>query len=184
MNSQEGERRMNYYTADIHFNSIRNLSYRPFDTVEEMNKVLLTNINDRVSKKDTLYIVGDVGSISNPPFRILHKIRCRMVLIVGNNDVPLLKNRKFTQYFSEIYFGNYLVWDEDIKNKIFLNHYPCVSWNGSRTGIPHFYGHIHSLKTDGYEQMKQVPNAYNIGVDVLDYMPRTAREIIEVSKDS
>ena len=174
---------MIYYTADLHFNSYRNLPYRPFKTIGEMNAYMYMNIAQRVGRHDTLVIVGDVGSCSNPPIRILKKIKARKILIVGNNDLPPLKDREFRKCFDSIIQGNYLFYDEYLGSKIFLNHYPCCSWNGSRTGIPHFYGHIHSLKTDGYEQISQIPNAYNVGVDVLDYRPMTAKEIIEGRED-
>lgn len=177
---------MIFYTADLHLGSYRNLHYRPFDTVEQMDQELLKNFNARIKKNDTLVIVGDVGSCSRPPFDVLQKMHGRKILIIGNNDIPVLESKrmskKFRECFAEIHMGNYSLYDKYLGSKVFLNHYPCASWNGSRMGIPHFYGHLHSLKEDGYEQMLHVPNAYNVGIDVRGYEPLTATEIIEWGK--
>ncbi len=45
---------MNYYIADTHFghNNILRLSNRPFNTVEEMDKVIIDNWNSRVTDND------------------------------------------------------------------------------------------------------------------------------------
>ena len=52
---------MNYYIADCHFGhqgAIR-FDHRPFDTVEEMERVMISNWNAVVSSRDTVYILGD-----------------------------------------------------------------------------------------------------------------------------
>lgn len=173
---------MIYYTADLHLNSYRNLSYRPFETMEEMNSTILHNFNQKVGKGDILVIVGDVGSCSNPPFELVRKMHGRKILVLGNNDMPVMGRKRFRELFEKIVIGNYMFYDKYIKETIFLNHFPCASWTCSREGKLHFFGHIHSLKTDGYEQMMQIPNAYNVGVDVRDFMPVTAQEILEAGK--
>ena len=51
---------MVYFTADMHFGhrAIINMQSRPFESVEEMNRVLLQNFNSVVHKDDTVYILG------------------------------------------------------------------------------------------------------------------------------
>ena len=53
---------MVYFTADMHFGhrAIINMQSRPFESVEEMNRVLLQNFNSVVHKDDTVYILGDI----------------------------------------------------------------------------------------------------------------------------
>jgi calcineurin-like phosphoesterase family protein len=54
---------MIYFTADTHFyhsNIIGNCD-RPFDSVEEMNKVLIQNWNSYVTNHDDIYILGDLA---------------------------------------------------------------------------------------------------------------------------
>ena len=53
---------MVYFTADMHFGhrAIINMQSRPFESVEEMNRVFLQNFNSVVHKDDTVYILGDI----------------------------------------------------------------------------------------------------------------------------
>ncbi len=55
---------MIYFTADTHFGHERTrvLHKRPFDNVEEMNRVLIENWNATISKNDTVYHLGDFGT--------------------------------------------------------------------------------------------------------------------------
>lgn len=48
-----------FFTADLHFNAQRtiDISKRPFSSPEELNKVLIANWNNTVSKDDTVYIL-------------------------------------------------------------------------------------------------------------------------------
>ena len=50
-----------WFTADTHFghSNIIELTHRPFSSVQEMDRRLIANINDRVSARDSLYILGD-----------------------------------------------------------------------------------------------------------------------------
>lgn len=50
-----------FFTADLHLyhtNIIKHCN-RPFETIEEMNNVLVDNWNKVVGPKDTIYILGD-----------------------------------------------------------------------------------------------------------------------------
>ena len=50
-----------WFTVDTHFghSNIIELTHRPFSSVQEMDRRLIANINDRVSARDSLYILGD-----------------------------------------------------------------------------------------------------------------------------
>ena len=52
---------MIYFTSDLHFNhaNIIMLCNRPFQSVEEMNRVLIENWNNAVNKNDDVYVLGD-----------------------------------------------------------------------------------------------------------------------------
>ena len=52
---------MIYYTSDLHLghsNVIKHCN-RPFANADEMDTVLIKNWNDKVSRNDIVYIVGD-----------------------------------------------------------------------------------------------------------------------------
>lgn len=52
---------MIYFTSDLHLGHANSIEFtnRPFSNVDEMNETLVRNINDIVSKKDELWILGD-----------------------------------------------------------------------------------------------------------------------------
>lgn len=53
---------MIYYTSDLHLGhaNIIKLCNRPFADIDEMNRVLISNWNSRVTNGDTIYIMGDL----------------------------------------------------------------------------------------------------------------------------
>ena len=80
-----------WFTADTHFghSNIIELTHRPFSSVQEMDRRLIANINDRVSARDSLYILGDFSfrMTVEEAYAIRKKIVCQHVhLIRGNHD--------------------------------------------------------------------------------------------------
>lgn len=170
---------MNYYIADTHFchNNILKLSHRPFRTITEMDEALISNWNKRVKKNDTVYILGDFACRTNEHniSYILNRLKGNKILIVGNHDNVILKSQGLRKQFYKI--SPYLEVDDNGKH-IVLFHYPISEWDGFFRGWYHFYGHIHNNKNQSYHLMQQIPRAFNVGVDVINFEPKTADEII------
>ncbi len=82
---------MIWFTADTHFghSNILGGNQRPFGSVEQMNARLIAAINDRVSCRDTLYVLGDFSYRTTvaEALRLRERINCEHVrLIRGNHD--------------------------------------------------------------------------------------------------
>lgn len=82
---------MIWFTADTHFghSNILGGNQRPFDSIEQMNARLIAAINDRVSCRDTLYVLGDFSyrTTASEALRLRERINCEHVrLIRGNHD--------------------------------------------------------------------------------------------------
>lgn len=82
---------MIWFTADTHLghSNILGGNQRPFDSVEQMNARLIAAINDRVSCRDTLYVLGDFSyrTTAAEALRLRERINCEHVrLIRGNHD--------------------------------------------------------------------------------------------------
>ena len=166
---------MFYYTADLHFGHGDTLKHakRPFASVEEMDRAIITNINSRCGKDDVLVVLGDVSFYGNyeGAIRCLKSIRCRKVLVTGNHDKGLLKSKRFRECFADITQQETI---RDGAHRIFLSHYPMAEWDGYYKGIWHFYGHVHNSTGGAAALMDLVPTAVNAGVDVNGFMPKTA----------
>ena len=171
---------MYYYTADLHFDFEDIISHcnRPFANTKQMNDILIDNINKRCKKDDVLVIIGDVSCYGKyqEATECLKRINAKKILVIGNHDKSLLKSRRFKECFSDIVKDEII---RDGKYKIYLSHYPMAEWDGYYKGIWHFYGHVHNSDAGAAAIMSLIPTAVNAGVDVNDYMPKTAQELIE-----
>lgn len=174
---------MNFYISDLHLGhyNIINLSHRPFKTAEEMDEAIIANWNSVVGPEDDVYISGDFSFKSGKnPKKYLDRLNGKKHLIIGNHDGSVLKDPVCRRCFVEIKDRMEV---KDGNRMVVIDHYPLVEWNGFYRGVVHFYGHIHNnVNNATYSIVKQIPNAYNIGADILGFTPRTFDEVIELNK--
>lgn len=169
---------MNYYIADTHLGheNIIRLSSRPFDSVEEMDRNIVDNWNKKVKENDHVYILGDFSYKSKEPSCYLRQLNGIKHLIVGNHDINLLKSHACRKHFVEIVDMKTVI---DNGTRIVCCHYPLVEWDGYYRGTLHFYGHVHNTyDNDTTRYAAGMKNAYNVGVDVIGFEPKTLSEIL------
>ena len=166
---------MRYYIADCHFwheKLLTQMDHRPFESVEQMNEVMIEKWNRKVRKNDDVVILGDFswgnGEQTN---EILERLNGRKYLIVGNHDL-YLKDRKFQP--------DHFVWIReyaelrDNRRKVVLSHYPMVCYNGQyrkdEQGEPKswmLYGHVHDTQDqrflESYERFISVQTHRSLG---------------------
>ena len=125
----------------------RLLSVRDFDTLEEMNELMIKNINTAVHENDVLIHLGDWsfgGFEKIEEFR--EKINCKnIILILGNHDHHILRNtNNIRRLFSKVEKYEELYCSENKFGENFvLSHYPIISWNGLNKGSFMLHGHQH-----------------------------------------
>lgn len=179
MVSQEvGGRYMKYYTSDLHFGHSNIIKYedRPFENVSEMNEYLIQKWNNKVSKNDEVYILGDFGFLNGEQANeILQRLNGRKYLIIGNHDYSFLKDKKFNE--------NNFEWTKryecikDGKDIVCMFHFPIYVWDRQHYGSYHLYGHIHSDRGERHPLVKDMERAFNVGTDVCDFEPKTLEEL-------
>ena len=78
-----------FFTADTHFGAERSLklSLRPFETVKEMDNVLIDNWNKKVKASDIVYHLGDFGA-----YDTIKKLNGKIVLILGNYELKEMRD--------------------------------------------------------------------------------------------
>ena len=177
---------MELFIADTHFGHENILSVcRPqFSSIEEMDSTMIQNINRKMKKTDTLYILGDFAYRSKqPPQAYLEAIKPRKILIEGNHDRDWLKHlseEEIKRYFVGVYPRHSIK-----KNGIELHfdHFPRLAWNRSHYFAQSFSicGHIHNARdtTVAARLFPQVPCQFNAGVDVNRFEPVTFAELVE-----
>lgn len=174
---------MNYYISDTHFGhaNIINLCNRPFKNVNEMDETMIKNWNNVVSNDDNVYVGGDFCYKNSKNITdYLSRLNGNIYLVSGNHDAKMLRNKEIFNFVK----GTRESYDISDKNRrIIIYHYPIVEWNGYFRNSIHLYGHIHNSTNNlAYKVMKEIPNAYNIGADILGFTPRTLEEVIELNK--
>ena len=177
---------MDMFIADTHFGHENILAEcRPqFSSVEEMDETIIGNINRKMKKTDTLYIVGDfMFRGKKSPNEYLEVIQPKKILIVGNPDRDWMKRigeDDLKRYFVGIY-QQYAVKKNGLE--LHFNHFPQLAWNRSHYFAQSFSicGHIHDNRetTVAARLFPQVPCQFNAGVDVNHFEPVTFEELVE-----
>ena len=179
----------NFYIADLHLgheNAMRRFDHRPFKSLEEQDRAIIANINNRVSPQDNLYLLGDVSWYKpDKTAELIKQIKCKnRYLIVGNHD-SWIKDRKCKKLFQGIYDLKRI---NDEGRIVVLCHYPLAVWDQSHRGSYHLYGHVHNnLSEDGKTPThnilynEEMENAYNVGC-MLPYMMYTPRTLDYILK--
>jgi calcineurin-like phosphoesterase family protein len=157
-----------FYISDTHFDHINiiRLCNRPFQSVDEMNAEMVRRWNEVVSDNDTVYHLGDFAWRDKTADYWQQQLRGQIIFLRGNHAAGPEKTSQL--YYLERTDGPY---------NLVLCHYPIVSWNGMYRGSFHFYGHVHG-SPHAYMPLDWRARAFDVGVECLNYTPRTADDII------
>lgn len=127
-----------FFTSDTHFGHgmLVTRGYRPFASVETMDKTLIWIWNQRVDPDDDVYHLGDFSWTDHRPYAA--RLNGRIHLVSGNHDHTKVRNWSgwaSSQRYLELTVG---------LDSIVLSHYAFRVWNKSHYGSLHFYGHSHA----------------------------------------
>ena len=164
---------MIYYISDTHFRdkTIFDKCNRPFKSLKEMEDTIIQNWNKRINNDDIIYVLGD---------------------LVKDDDasaIQIFEDIRESDIFETIKFIDLVL---DKGRKVCICHYPLMDWMEFNRKGSLVYGHIHNKTAKNgkaYKLMKKFYKnlpAYNCGVDVCGFEPRTLDELIylkEVNKD-
>ena len=171
---------MIYYIGDMHLGHKKVIEFdgRPFATVDEMDKALLDNWNNKVKTEDHVYVIGDFTYRSGfTADYYLKQLKGHKHLIVGNHDLCTLKNEKALSYFDTVEKLGYV---NDNGRDVVMCHYPIAEWNGCRRKKNpsfHIYSHIHNRNGEISGFMHTRKNSLNAGCMINGYEPCTLEEL-------
>lgn len=151
-----------WVSADWHqyHNNIRRLCNRPFNSIEEMNEILIENYNKVVKPNDSFIHAGDFAPWvkADKVITVLKRMNGTKNLIFGNHDHNLLRP-EIKQYVNWI--KDYYELNID-KHMTVFSHYAFRVWNQSHRGSYHCYGHSHGTLPDDINAL-----SIDIGVDAV-----------------
>ena len=192
-----------YFTSDLHLQhaNIIELCDRPYSSLEEMNKALISNWNNTIKHGDWVYILGDFCWGDRKMWvYFLHQLPGNKILIQGNHDKD---NNIPRDMFVDVIDGflNMEIKDPDIQSKsqrLTLCHYPMLSWYQSHKGAWQLFGHWHTLATQKPQvnRVKEGESDYireefilmdrvrrsqwDVGVDLNNYTPISYQQIKKI----
>lgn len=170
---------MIYFTSDPHLGHRFVLRNRPqFSTVDEMDDTIISNFNETLTNRDTLYFLGD-AAFRLPPeeaSKLLRQIHCKKILIRGNHDDEY-EPGVFEDVFDYYEF-------KYCHRKFILFHYPITAWKQMRHGSIQLHGHLHS-RPDYNERNHAIGRLqYDVGVDANGFKPVSIEQILDWAASS
>lgn len=181
---------MIYFISDTHFYHKKIIEYckRPFENVEQMNKAIIENWNNTVSKDDTVYHLGDVALCSNELIEnLINKLNGNKFLIRGNHDT---KSVVTWEKFGFTVMKNAPINIE--QEKLLLSHVPQPD-NVIPKGYINVHGHIHNTELNecSYhnenKEIKEYPQELYtsekhicVSVERINYTPISIDEIRKI----
>lgn len=173
---------MIWFTADTHFGHANIIKHcrRPFASVEEMDEALLSNINARVSRSDTLYHLGDFAFRSGNPAGYRERLKCRrVILVMGNHDPQAASGYpkpSFAELFSEVHLMLRIKVSVAAQSQIIvLSHYAMKVWDRSHYGSWQLFGHSHGTLPDDPSE-----RSWDVGVDANGFVPLSLDDVAAV----
>jgi len=161
---------MNYwFTSDQHYGhqNIIEYSKRPFDSIEQMNEILITYHNAVVKKNDIVINAGDFTLRHNREsvYRdYINRLNGTQIFLKGSHDywIPWRHSQQ--------------VWERKIKGHyIVVCHYAMRVWARSHYNSFMLYGHSHG-------GLPPIGKQHDIGVDNNGFYPVSFDQIIEIMK--
>lgn len=131
---------MIFFTSDFHLfhKNVLRFDDRPFKHIHEMHNTIISNWNEVVDWKDTVYYLGDLTfGGTGATKEILHALKGDIVYIRGNHDKGI---EKYEKRFKGIYDYFHLALN---RQRYVMFHYPILSFPGIHRGSIHLHGHCH-----------------------------------------
>ena len=166
---------MVYLIADTHFGgeSIIRYENRPFQSVEEMEQVLISRWNKVVEDNDTVYILGDFSSnqSAEKDKQILEKLKGTKILIMGNHD-----RHRTPEEWRKLGFAECSAWPI-IYNEFFMFSHEPLYLNRNMP-YANIYGHVHGNVT--YRSVTE--QSACVSVERIDYTPIEFQTLVSAMK--
>lgn len=148
-----------FFISDLHFGHENVIRYenRPFKNGKDMEESIIKNWNKTVSKKDMIFILGDISFLNvEETTKIIAKLNGRKCLIMGNHDT---KSVKAYELMGFEFVSKYPI----IIDKFYIcSHEPLYLCHSMP--YANIHGHIHSKRMEG-------GNYFNVSVEQINYTP-------------
>jgi calcineurin-like phosphoesterase family protein len=168
-----------FFTSDTHFDDAFAIEYfsRPFQSVDEINAVMVERWNKVVTDEDTVYHLGDFTPQDMSHFtKWANQLNGNLRILPGNMDQLWLKDFVASEKVQVMAPLVALEFSEIGKagqpQVIVLCHYSMQVWYLSNHGSWHLFGHTHG-------KLKGIGKSFDVGVDCKDFGPLSLDQVAE-----
>ena len=171
-----------FFTSDTHFWHSNIIKYcnRPFMDIEEMNEEIIKRWNDKIENDDLVFHLGDFAFCGPSQYKtLLERLNGKITLVLGKYDWRNIKEGYMSK-FNGIYQQLRIKVDDQ---RIYLNHFPFLCYEGSWRGVWQLFGHVHSGPynngggLDDPRLKMLLPGQYDVGVDNNNFTPISYKEL-------
>lgn len=159
--------------ADTHFGHKNIIEYadRPFKDLDEMAKELIKRWNNKVSKDDIVYMLGDFTLTRNKEYiaDMVSKLNGKKVLVMGNHDTR--KPKDYIECGFEVAIRKPILVEHDV----ILMHEPPYK-DQIVPGMKYIFGHVHDTLCEADEES----NCFCVSVERINYTPVDLDVVIEM----
>lgn len=164
-----------WITSDLHFSHKSVVKFtnkdgskmRPWNTIDEMDEELIRRFNEKVSKYDECFILGDV-TLNRRGLPLLDRLNCKnLILIKGNHDH--FRVDEYTPYFKDICSYH-------VEENVLFSHIPVHPSQLEYRFKMNVHGHMHGEILDDSRYM-------NVSVEQTDYYPILLDDILQISRN-
>jgi len=137
-----------------------------------MNDEMIKRWNEKITKKDTVYNLGDFSwAHSNLVMKeLLLKLNYKEFHLILGNHERKMKNKERELFTSISFFKEIKLY----KQNIVMCHYPLNAWYKDHYGTWDLHGHSHGKNSNTLE------NQLDVGVDCHNFYPLDYEEIKEI----
>jgi calcineurin-like phosphoesterase family protein len=152
-----------YLISDLHLGHVNMSIKRGFDSIESHDNHIVDKWNSVITKRDVVWILGDISMEKSGPYSILDKLMGIKKVVLGNHDMP--------QHVPELLkYVNTVCGMYKYKGMI-LSHCPIHESEIGRFA-KNIHGHVH-------ENTLEDSRYINVSCEAVDYTPVLFDELIQ-----
>jgi calcineurin-like phosphoesterase family protein len=155
-----------YVISDLHLGHTNMALRRGFNSVEEHDNYIINTWNNTVTKRDTIWILGDISLEKSKEYSKLKLLKGYKKVLLGNHELcRRAHNTELLNYVNCI--GGYIISKHD---GFILSHIPIHP--SELRGCINIHGHIHEEKINDSRYI-------NVSCEAINYKPQLLSEILK-----
>ena len=153
-----------YIFSDPHFHHENMAKRRGFSSAEEMNELIVKNWNNTVSKKDAVYLLGDI-TMEKKQYEILKRLQGIIHVVLGNHD----ERQHVREMLNYVHSVSGMI---DYKKTVILTHCPIHPSQLEFRYSYNIHGHVHENSIDDERYI-------NVCAEMINYTPVEFSKLIQ-----